>query len=132
MLALTLVLRSLLQCQRAQWEEGWSTLDRVPLLADLMPRVRYMFRNLSQQYACDFDQPELSVLNAFAGTAPRLLSFSVEPQTVGSLCQERVVLYVKSFEYQSLQSLQSFEYGPAFKAYPLSEFLEFFKKVVDD
>ena len=99
-LVLTLVPRSLLQCQRAQWESMWcssSTFHNIeyiradlPLLADRMPRVRYMYKNLSHQNAKYFLKPcsPLNVHVAFVGKAPRLLSFSVEalPTTIkGSL-----------------------------------------------
>ena len=62
----------------------------LPLLADRMPRVRYMYKNLSHQNAKYFLKPcsPLNVHVAFVGKAPRLLSFSVEalPTTIkGSL-----------------------------------------------
>ena len=114
--------RSLLQCQRAQWESTWRAfLSGSPLLADRMPRVRYMFRNLSQQDAEYFGSDQSLYIHAsFVVEAPRLLSFSM-----GTRIDGRVVHVVHDVRFKD-------QHGPSFVAMPLSEFLEFFKKVVDD
>lgn len=114
--------RSLLQCQRAQCDSQWCcSLSDSPLLADRMPRVQYMYRNLSQQDTECFENDDKDVHVAFVGTAARLLSFRFEKKIDSRVLQE---VHDVRFKHQDGP-------GSGFKAISLLKFLEFFEKVVD-